>query len=172
MMPAVSDSGPFIHLAILQHADLLLYYFQPVLTIPQVYDEVVTQGRDRPSASELATACERGDVRLVDITVPSLIEHVRQLPSDIPPVSDVDMRVVALAIEQRFTLLTDDNGVRMLAMAHNVSVIGSIGILIRAHRDGVIAALKPLLDQLIAAGFHLDPQGQVYREALQRVGEG
>jgi uncharacterized protein len=80
------------------------------------------------------------------------------------------MRVVALAIEQQVTLLTDDNGVRMLAMAHNVPMIGSIGILIRARLDGVIAELKPLLDQLIAVGFHLDPQGHVYSEALQRVG--
>jgi len=79
--------------------------------------------------------------------------------------------VVALAIEQHPTLLTDDNGVRMLAMAHSVPVIESIGILIRARLDGVIAALQPWLDQLIAAGFHLDPQGQVYREALQRVDE-
>ena len=81
------------------------------------------------------------------------------------------MRVVALAIEQQVTLLTDDNGVRMLAMAHHVPLIGSIGILIRARLDGVIVALKPLLDQLIAAGFHLDPQGHVYSEALRRVGE-
>jgi len=81
------------------------------------------------------------------------------------------MRVVALAIEQQVTLLTDDNGIRMLAMAHHVPVIGSIEILIRARLDGVIPALKPLLDQLIAAGFYLAPQGQVYREALQRVGE-
>jgi len=50
-------------------------------------------------------------------------------------------------------------------------VIGSIGILIRARLDGVIPSLKSLLDQLIVAGFHLDPQGYVYREALQRVGE-
>jgi hypothetical protein len=35
----------------------------------------------------------------------------------------------------------------------------------------MIVALQPLLDQRIAAGFHLAPQGHVYREALQRVGE-
>jgi hypothetical protein len=34
--------------------------------------------------------------------------------------------------------------------------------LIRARLDGVIAALKPLLDQLIAAGFHLDPPRGTY----------
>jgi predicted nucleic acid-binding protein len=59
----------------------------------------------------------------------------------------------------------------MLAMAQNVAVIGGIGILIRARLDGMIPALKPLLDQLIAAGFRLDLQGDVYRKALQRVGE-
>jgi hypothetical protein len=40
-----------------------------------------------------------------------------------------------------------------------------------ARLDGVIPALKPLLDQLVASGFHLDPHGQVYQDAVRRVGE-
>jgi uncharacterized protein len=165
MMPAVSDSGPFIHLAILHRTDLLPHYFQPLLTLSHVYDEVVIQGSGRPGAHELTTMRGRGDVRLIGIADPSVTEHVQQLSSAVAPVSAVDVMVVALAIEQQTTLLTDDNGVRMLAMAHSVPVIGSIGILIRARLDGMVAALKPLLDQLIAAGFHLDPQGHVYQNA-------
>jgi predicted nucleic acid-binding protein len=97
------------------------------------------------------------------------VSQVRQPGS--PEVSDVDANVVALAIEQQTTMLSDDGSLRLVALAKRVLVVGSIGILIQATLDGVIPMLKPRLDQLIAAGFYLDPQGQVYRNALRRVGE-
>ena len=39
-----------MHLAILQHTDLLPRSFQPLLTLSQVYEAVMTQGRERPLA--------------------------------------------------------------------------------------------------------------------------
>jgi uncharacterized protein len=169
MTTVASDSGPFIHLATITQFALLQRYFESVMTIQEVYEEVVTQGRGLPGSQELAAACEAGFVRLTEIEHPQLVAELRQ--SAPPEVSDIDVKVLALAIQQQLPLLSDDEPLRAFARARGNTVSGSIGILIQARLDGITPALKPLLDQLIAAGFHLNPQGQVYRAALQRVSE-
>jgi predicted nucleic acid-binding protein len=150
---------------------LSLPYFEPLITLRQVYDEVVMQGNNRPGARELAAAYDQGAVRLAEIKDHTIIDQLRQMSAEVPATSDVDILVLALALAQHAILLTDDHAVRTLVLAHGVPVIGSIGILISARLDGIIPTLKPFLDQLVKSGFYLDPQGQVYREALRRVGE-
>jgi uncharacterized protein len=155
MTTVASDSGPFIHLATINQFSLLHQYFESIVTIREVYDEVVTQGRNLPGSQELAAACEAGFVRLIEIEHHSVVTQLRQ--SAPPAVTDVDITVLALAIEQQLPLLSDDEPLRAFAKTRVPTVSGSIGVLIRARLDGVIPALKPLLDQLIAAGFHLNP---------------
>ena len=59
------------------------------------------------------------------------------------------MLVLALAMEPRATLFTDENAICLVATATG------------------LAGLAPL----VHGGFSLAPQGHMYREALPRVGE-
>jgi hypothetical protein len=129
------------------------------LSVPQVFEEVVTQGAGKPGAQELAAACQAGVIEIREMIDHQLISRVHQASP--PTMSDVDVFVVALAMEQQAALFSDDAAVRTLAMGQGLSVIGSVGVLTRARLDGVIPALKPLLDQLVASGFHLDPHARL-----------
>lgn len=63
----------------------------------------------------------------------------------------------------------DDRQARLLAERLEIRAVGVIGILIRARKAGLIPAVRPLLDDLQTAGFHLTRE--LYRETLQITGE-
>lgn len=166
-MTAVSDSGPLMHLAIVGHFLLLRRYFTILLTVPQVYDEVAVQGQGKPGASECRHAVSDGWITVVPVNDQALVQRLTT-----PHMSVTDAAVVACALVQQVPLvLTDDTEVRRLAAREGLLVTGTVGLLVRARLDGMISTLQPLLEQLVAAGFYLDPQGRVYRDALKRVGE-
>ena len=166
-MTVVADSGPLIHLSIVGHFLLLKQYFSELLIVPQVYTEVVTQGKGRPGEAELQQAVQDGWVVVTPVAAPALVQRFAA-----PHLSETDIAVVACVVEQNAALvLADDARVRELAEEAGCAAIGSVGILVQARLDGRLAALRPLLDQLVAAGFYLDPQGRIYQDALKRVGE-
>lgn len=89
-----------------------------------------------------------------------------------PALSLTDSEVVACAVENdHLPVIADDLPLRRLCQEEHLRVVGTVGLLARAKLDGRIPVLKPLLDQLITAGFRLDPHGLVYTQALRRVGE-
>jgi predicted nucleic acid-binding protein len=118
MISAVADSGPLMHLALVGQIALLSRYAHPILIVPQVYEEVVIQGAGKPGAQELAAACQAGMVQIREVINQQLISRVRQ--ASLPTMSDVDVMVVALAIEQQAALLSDDAAVRTLGWVHAV----------------------------------------------------
>ncbi|MBA3416465.1 MAG: DUF3368 domain-containing protein [Chloroflexia bacterium] len=50
-----------------------------------------------------------------------------------------------------------------------LAIVGTAGILLRAKRAGAIAAVRPLLDELLASGLFLG--GAVIHEVLEDAGE-
>ena len=63
----------------------------------------------------------------------------------------------------------DDRAARRCAAAHNVPVIGSLGVALRCKRCGLIDKARPLLLRLIEAGMYLDER--FLEDALNTVGE-
>ena len=51
----------------------------------------------------------------------------------------------------------------------NASPLGSLGVILRARKAGLIPAARPLIEQLIASGSYLS--AELIRQALIRVGE-
>jgi predicted nucleic acid-binding protein len=66
-------------------------------------------------------------------------------------------------------LISDDNQARSAAKRLRVSVIGTVGVLVRAKQSGVITVLNPILDDLELNSFFISQA--LREEALKLVGE-
>ena len=63
----------------------------------------------------------------------------------------------------------DDQKARTYAGSLGISVIGTLGIILRAKRQGVISQARPIVQDLIARGMYLSRA--VAERALGLVGE-
>ncbi|MGH8659647.1 MAG: DUF3368 domain-containing protein [Gammaproteobacteria bacterium] len=166
-MIVVADSGPLIHLASVKQFSLLKRFFHTLHTIPQVYEEVVTQGQGRAGDFEVRQALQERWLLVDAVADPALVQ--RFIAAN---VSETDAAIIACAVMRKATLLlADDMVVREMARREGLAVMGTVGILVQARVQGFVDRLQPLLDRLIATGFYLDPASRVYQDALRRVGE-
>lgn len=75
-----------------------------------------------------------------------------------------------LAQEQKADLvILDDNAAKKTAKYLGLPVTGTLGVLIKAKRMGIIESVKPLITELRKNGFHVS--GTVERMVLEQAGE-
>lgn len=80
-----------------------------------------------------------------------------------------EAEAIALASEKDCRLIADDKQARAVAGQIGVQVIGTVGVLIRAKQQGVIVALRPILDELERNDFYFTRA--LREEALRLVDE-
>lgn len=81
-----------------------------------------------------------------------------------------EIEVILLAQETAADLLImDDNAAKKTAKFLGFTVTGTMGVLLRAKREGLITAVKPLLEGLIEDGLFVSPAVQNY--VLEQAGE-
>jgi predicted nucleic acid-binding protein len=84
-------------------------------------------------------------------------------------VDDGEAEAIALAREQGWRIVVDDRRARSVARRLEISVIGTVGVLVRAKRSGIIPSLKTVLHDLEAKVFYIS--GDLREQALRLVDE-
>lgn len=143
--PVVVNAGPLLWLGYCGQIDLLRALHARVLTPLAVMDELRRQRHWPPAGHASAPTW-------VEVEAPSA-----------PPSSDLrtglddgEAHVIALAIERGIRLVAiDETKGRAVALARGLVVTGSVGVLVRAKKQGLLAAVKPCLDAMRAGGAWL-----------------
>ncbi len=137
-MKVVANAGPLIALSKLGILHLLPHLYESVLIPSAVYDEVVTHGLDlaQPDAYIVQLAVARRELTVVSIQSASLPETELDSPLHLG-----ERQVIQLALrESPDWVLLDDQLAREQAKQHGLRVKGTLGIIVQAHRHGLITA--------------------------------
>jgi predicted nucleic acid-binding protein len=144
----VSDSSCLIAFERIGRLELLPRLFFPILLPPEVQKEF---GRT-PSWATIQAPQNQ-----------PLVRSLKQL------VDDGEAEAIALASETGFQIILDDRKARLIALNLGIKIIGAVGLLVRAKREGLLPSLKTALDDLQTANFHVSEA--LRNEALRLVGE-
>lgn len=149
----VADSSPLIALRQIGRLDLLRELFRFVLIPPAVAREVSRTVPILPEWVHTETLLGDLDSRLAG--------------SGLDP---GECEAITLAIERRADyVLCDDRDARLWMELLGLQPLGCIGILLRAKRLGLLPAIKPPLDDLVAAGLFVGDR--LYHHVLTDEGE-
>jgi predicted nucleic acid-binding protein len=157
----VLDSSARITLARIGRLDLLRQLVGGVHIPEAVYEEVVQAGQGRQGSGEVARAewISRHQVQDQGAVVRLRVR-----------VGKGEAEAIVLARElQADVLILDDATARRVAEAGGRTVVGLLGLLLHAKLHGLVGAVKPIFDDMVAAGFFLDDS--LFRSILTRAGE-
>lgn len=160
MPETISNSSPIQYLFQCNLLDLLPSLFDRVI-IPEAVVAEISEGRGLgvtlPVMDALPWACVRAP----------------KDPALLPLVTDLgqgEREVLALALASPGSLVILDDGLARRYAAHlGLRLIGTLGVLVRAKRQGLITAVAPVLDQLDRLRFRVDPETRT--RVLLKAGE-
>ena len=147
-IPAVLDSACLIGFERIGRLDLLPALLEPAMAPPAVIREFGS----RPEWLAEVEVADRGMVAALGLVV-----------------DPGESEAIALAFEKGIRIILDDRKAREAAQRLNISVTGTVGILLKAKEAGLVASIRPLLDALEAHHFRIGPL--LRAEALRLAGE-
>ena len=153
----VADSGPLIALGRLDLLPLLGKLFEQVQVPRAVYRKCLARP-EFADAQRIEAAITSGALMLCDAQ-----------PYATPGLDAGESAAIGRALEIHAGLLADDLAARQCAHALGLVVIGTLGVLVRAKRKGLVPEVRVLVERLKASGHRLS--AAVMADALSAAGE-
>jgi uncharacterized protein len=156
----VADAGPIIAFARIGRLALLQQVVGEFVVPDAVYEDLINGG-DRPGAEEVrrGAGMQRHTLR----NRQALAHMPRGLAQD-------ECEAILLAEEIGASLLIDERKAREAAEQRGIDVVGSLWVLKEAKQRGMILAVRPIIEELLAIGYWLHPE-RVIRPFLEEMGE-
>jgi predicted nucleic acid-binding protein len=159
-MDTVADADPILSFARAHYLGLLQQVVSMLIVPHTVYEEIVVHGAGKPGTTEVQAASWIIRASVKDQA------FVERLPARLHL---GEREAIALAKERSTLLLVDEREARRQAQRQGVIVFGSLRVLKKAKDRGIIAHVKPILDELITAGTYMSDT--LYHAFLYEVGE-
>lgn len=157
LMPVVSNTSPILNLAIIEHLTLLRDQFNTIVIPPSVLEELrIEEGL--PGTVSIREAIDGGWIKVGEVKDRTLVQVLRR------DLDQGEAEAIALALENKaeWTILDERDG-RRIAKSLNLQVTGTLGILLKAKRNGQLASLQLVLDELQQkAGFFIGDELRKY----------
>ena len=139
----VADAGPLIALGRLDQLGLLSKMFAQV----QVPNAVLAECVAKP---------ELADARRIQVAVGNgWLIPCEEPDFDAPGLQPSERAAIGRAIRIGAGLLADDMAARLQAANCGLAVVGTLGVLVRAKRLGLLPAVAPAIEQLRDSGHYL-----------------
>lgn len=158
-MVVVSDTSTITNLIQLDSLDLLLVLFGEVYLAKAVLWEL----EQLPNQKVILEKCKW--IKVEPIHDLALLQNL------LVELDEGEAASIVLAIEKQADyLIIDESEGRRIAQSLNLKITGLLGVLVRAKQKGLIAALRPVLDELVLK-MKFRIHAKLFEEVLRQVGE-
>jgi uncharacterized protein len=159
----VSDTSPINNLAAINQLHLLQQLYGTVLIPEAVYQELTDPSFPVAGATEVQTFDWIQTRAVRDRAIVEVLSNELD-------VGEAEAIALAIEIQADQVLIDERRGGRLLAARFELRYTGILGILVEAKSQGLISAVKPLLDALTSqAGFWVAEA--LYKSVLRLVDE-
>lgn len=144
---AVINSGPLVALSLAGRLDLLPGLFGEFWIPELVFHEVSIAGIGRPGADALTHARWTAHVRSAPEPDPLLIAEL--------DAGEAEVIALARSLMPCLAVIDEKRGRKIARHVYGLSVKGTAGLLVEAHRRGLLGDVRATLPDLKRAGYHL-----------------